>query len=367
VPSDLVEQRGDVVVDVCRAGLDQSVGVEQQRAAGRHAAARLVSVGVNMATGGTEVTALNENDILLRLGLERVKAALSGPSLDLSPADERDASWRSRRLLAEHGLRTRLREQAAASRNLPDLPKHKMPALDKHRPALLTAAPEGDEPSLRIQVTAVIPHSVTDLTMQGSVAKGLTGAALAHLAFSAVDATSPLTGWLRAAAPRFHSAVAGWIIGKSDGRTRVLLTASLLSQEAAASGWRQQTPVLAGAELFAGRTGDGFVDDAEVVMLTTTVGFWLVELDEQRRPATSRAQTVPLPASLTLAEAYELRASGRGDPQRSRGSATARNANSRSTGTGSTSTPHNWGWSTARSIREDANTDTAPVLVITKA
>jgi hypothetical protein len=263
-------------------------------------AARLVSIGSHPASGTRSIVGFNADSATLRIGAERVARNLPSnnpPTTDAHSED--DISWRNRRAIATRLLAARVAE--APARTTPRLPAARQSPgpLQNHQPALLR---EAEDPDLSIRLTVLAPPD--RLPAVGSVATGPEADAREQAVQDLLQ-RSPLTNWLGAVAPRWNAAAppAPWKVIDTDGRTRTVVHTGLDVSDPAATSWRQQRPVSAAAQIWTGLADGG---DSPQLVLSVQVGIWLVELDEQRRPASVRSNTEPFAAALSVPEVHEL-------------------------------------------------------------
>jgi hypothetical protein len=268
-------------------------------------AARFVQTGTFAGTGEHTLVGFDAGGVARRLGPDRVRAheqALRAAA-DQPPAAGTDSvTWAARRIAAAHQLVDWLDKGLPALPPLPDIPARDPGPLLNHRPDLLNA-PGGEQPDLRVRLGVLAPVSAS-LPAANLPAPGPVGERRDQ-AFRDLVAAAPIAAWLAEAAPRWHADGQAWehsTDGKSYATAR---SAAAIRDSDTAQGWRQQTPVLAGLQI---RTGmaDGTDGPRPAVLLTAEVGLWMSELTADRRPDQRRHDAQPLPAALTLDEAYDL-------------------------------------------------------------
>lgn len=275
-----------------------------------HLAARMVEVGTNLATSRLTVIGFDTAQFQRRLGLNRVRARRASLEAAADPQlvsiDEDDATWVGRRRTAARMLIEAI-DQAERDPGvlLPSGPHVQPHPFVNHRPAILDG-PSGEDPDLRMQVAILLPRG----TMLPTYAETVGGAVGKSWESAIMDfvSRSPVASWLGDIATSWHVKPAAWNLEYTDARSIITVVGGGHSIEAAASSQRQETPIRVGAQVRAG-TGYSGVDEApnhDSVLLTITVGLWLVELTTERRPSDRRHNELPLPAALTLDEVYSL-------------------------------------------------------------
>jgi hypothetical protein len=268
-------------------------------------AARLVETGTFAGTGEQALVGFDPGGTARRLGPDRVRShehALRAAAGEQPPAGSGVVAWIDRRIAAARELIDWLDRGLPALPPLPKVPARDPGPLLNHRPDVLNP-PGGEHPDLRVRLSVLVPDSAS-LPAANLPAPGPTGGQRDE-AFRELVSAAPITAWLAAAAPRWHADAQPWE-HSTDGTTFATARAAASARDHdTAQGWRQQTPVLAGVQI---RTGMADATDGSrpVVLLTVEVGLWLSELTADRRPDQRRHDTQPLPAALTLDEAYDL-------------------------------------------------------------
>jgi hypothetical protein len=270
-------------------------------------AARVVEVGIETGSGQPVVIGFDSESLINRLGMDCVIESLQRLPLDeaVGRLEGADVSWANRRRRAV----TMLASSVETLRNsllplMPRLPKGVPQPFINHGVDVLDA-PNSEVPDLKVSVTVLAPAALSVPTTHddapGPVGAEREGRILAELARSRINRwlqNAPKSGWSLTARP--------WeITDPGDGRRITRATAQLRSDDdAPISGWRQQTPILTGAQI---RTGAADPEGGSPFMVADfAIGLWLVELTAERRPANRRFDSRPLPAALSLAEMYAL-------------------------------------------------------------
>lgn len=266
-------------------------------------AARLVTIGLHTATGKQTILGFDAARAVKRVGLER---ATKDPQITAAQpggaADEDDVTWHNRRKVATVEISRHLAEGLSVQAvGAPPPARPTAGPLLNHRPSLIDAP---EEPELSIRMTVLMPPGA--LPQTGSVVPGLSAAAREE-AVERLIQEGPLTLWMQRVAPRWHAQMSAWTVKDTDPRTRTRIQAELTVADDTATSWRQQRPVIVGAQVVTGvaAPGPGEAQSAVLVM-SVQVGLWLVELNAKRRPSDRRNSSEPLPAALTLAEVHEL-------------------------------------------------------------
>jgi hypothetical protein len=272
-------------------------------------AARWVDVGTNLASGQLIITGFDPSPLLRRLGLRRVeaaRAALTTAAGSDGRIDEDDTTWENRRKLAARMLLDALDRADREPRSLLPVVAHRdSHPFTNHRPAIL-GAPGGEEPDLYAQLSVLLPADSSLLSHSAPMPppNRPTGAEREDT-FLSLIATSPITQWLDEVAEQWHIKPGTWKVTYSDARSVTTVAATAHTTEAAAGGWRQQTPVLLAAQIRTGlATPEGGGRASQ--LLTIAVGMSIGELTSDRRPDSRSHSESPMPAALSLDELYQL-------------------------------------------------------------
>lgn len=271
-------------------------------------AARLVEVGTIPATGQGTLVGFDREDLLRRLAFDRVraqKAALATANEGVTGIDENDVTWANRRRAAARELLAALdvADEVIAGRLPAIAPVQNNPLLN-HRPALYSAA-NPRQPDLRAQASMLIPTGnppPLNLAAPGPIGQDGEQAILGLLA------ASPITAWLAQVAPSWHVEPDSWEITETDGRI-VTTAASMLHLDQPAASESQHAQALSlTAQFHTGLAANSpHADSREpVLLLTVEVAIWLTALTADRRPDEREHAEEPLPAALSLHEAYDL-------------------------------------------------------------
>jgi hypothetical protein len=121
-------------------------------------------------------------------------------------------------------------------------------------------------------------------------------------------ASSPVTTWLADAVPGWHAQVEAWKITDSDGRRITTAISEVRPDHDTNSKSEHAGPLVLAAQFHTGLAADPSGSDARepAVVLTIAVMIWLAELTADRQPDEGRHTEEPLPAALSLPEAYNL-------------------------------------------------------------
>ncbi|MGW1344339.1 KAP family P-loop NTPase fold protein [Kribbella sp. NPDC002412] len=261
-------------------------------------AARMVEVSVDPAGQPTSLAAIDVDTFVLRLGPSRVLHHLDELRAAVTDAvDPADLSWSNRKAAAASQLLSAADKQQLI--RLPKLPSiDRPPALLNHEPVLL-AAPAGQEPDLKAQLTVIVPGGST-LPVADDNAPGLIGQEREEAALELLNYYTPATDWLSRSAPEWHLTTLEWQTSDAEARSS---TNAVLHTDVEATGGGN-LPVQVAAQV---RTGVDQSATTPVLMLTIAVGFWLLELGNDRRPDNIRHNDQrPLPAALSPAELVDL-------------------------------------------------------------
>jgi hypothetical protein len=261
-------------------------------------AGRMIQTASLPGGGAETLVGFDPASTLVRLGRKTVVAAAgalrkaAGPT-GAAPPDEGDVSWRNRTRLAALLLLGELTSDRAGEIRLPSPGPVEHGALRNHRPDTLRAP---EEPDLRLQATFLLPMQ-PDLPLSAAGPQRVAAQDREQEAVRLMT-ESPLTTWLCTAAPLWHLHDEPWTVARTeDASVTVVAAGRALDQRGV---WRLKTPIMLGAELRAGPGPDG----ETTLLVTVTAGLWLKELDARRKPSSTRHNTSPLPAALTVAEAY---------------------------------------------------------------
>ncbi|SBT40565.1 KAP family P-loop domain-containing protein [Micromonospora narathiwatensis] len=267
-------------------------------------AARLVRVGAEVSSGQPVIIDLDAASLIQRLGDARV---LEGrPALEADAGsetvDRQDLAWASRRRTAARLLVDALANPSRS--RVPSLPTDVPEPFTNYRVNPLEA-PNGEVPDLGISVTVLVSAGES-LPMTNLAAPGPFGDEREAIIQNELR-NGGVNHWLEVTAATAWPLIADqWQISDGgDGRTVTKAAVALRSKdETTTGGWRQETPILAGAQIRTGATNPGGVEP--FLVADFAVGLWLTELTADRRPDPRRHDSRPLPAALSLAELYTL-------------------------------------------------------------
>jgi hypothetical protein len=252
--------------------------------------------------GGMEtLVAFDAASAMGRLGRKAVAAGADALRRVASPAgtgppDDDDVSWTNRSRLAATLLLEEIAADEAGEIRLPSPPAVEHPPLRGHRPETFQAP---EQPDLRLQATFLLPAGPA-LPLPTAGKSGLNAKDREREAVRLM-ADSPMTAWLGTAGPRWHLQPTPWTVAQTED---ACVTVAAVGRSPDQRGhWRLETPIMLGAQF---RTGPGGDPESSLsLVVTVAAGLWLRELDSARKPSSTRHNDVaPLPAALTIAEAY---------------------------------------------------------------
>jgi hypothetical protein len=264
-------------------------------------AARLVVMAYPVGEGSPTIFNFDAQDMIRRLGLRRV--ASQSMDLGMPRVGENDRefhSWPRRRFHASVELAHAIDASSVEPQHeLPSLPADAPEPFTNHRIEVLDP-PGGEVPDLKISVTALTP-AAKNLSVANDVASALTGGARETVIIEELNG-SRLTEFLTGERERWPFRFGGWkITDPGDGRVYTAAAGKLHSTAQISDGWRQETPVLVGAQVRTGTDGD-----KPFLISDYAIGLWLVELDSKRSSADRRNDSRPLPAAYTIRELYVM-------------------------------------------------------------
>lgn len=274
---------------------------------GLHAAdiaGRMIQTASLPGGGAETLTGFDAASAATRLGRKDVAAdgdalrQAAGPDGAVPPDDD-DVTWGNRTRLAARLLLDELAAGTDGKIRLPSPQSVEHIALRDHRPSTLQAS---EQPDLLLQAAFLLPAQF-GLPLLAAGSQNVRAPDREQAAVRLLN-DSPATAWLRAAAPLWHLCAEQWTLA-ATGEAYVSVVA--IGQAADQRGtWRQQTPIRLGAQFRTGPSQGADGDSGTSLLVTVTAGFWLKELEADRQPSTSRHNDSPLPAALTIAEAYDV-------------------------------------------------------------
>ena len=222
-------------------------------------------------------------------------------SIQLGALDRADVSWANRRRFAASTLIEALDAGTTEpGRLLPTPREEQRHPFTNHRPSLMSDG--GEAFDLMLQVAVLLPAG-EETPARAYNGWGPPVETREEILLAAMQSAA-ISDWLRTRRSDWGIAAEPWAISDADGRYYTTAQSGARAATPGALGMRQAFPVRAGAQLITGHAVQS--PNQQSLLLTVGIGFHLAELDDQHRPAETRARSAPLPAAFTLHGLFEL-------------------------------------------------------------